>query len=63
MLLLNGDCIEEMQKLIDDGKPIGYLFKNPHRISAEKDFLARKIKNTTSSDKKDNSGRQAVAKR
>ncbi len=40
MLLLNGDCIEEMQKLIDDGKAIGYLFKNPHRISAEKDFLA-----------------------
>ena len=65
LALLQGQeqVIADIKELVDDGKPIGYLFKNPHRISAEKDFLARKIKNATSSDKKDNSGRQAVAKR
>ena len=27
--------IAEIKELVDDGKPIGYLFKNPHRIAAE----------------------------
>ena len=31
--------IADIKELIDDGKPVGYLFKDPHRISAEKDFL------------------------
>ena len=31
--------IADIKELVDDGKPVGYLFKNPHRISAEKDFL------------------------
>ena len=32
--------IADIKELVDDGKPVGYLFKNPHRISAEKDILA-----------------------
>ena len=42
LALLQGQeqVIADIKELVDDGKPIGYLFKNPHRISAEKDFLA-----------------------
>ena len=42
LALLQGQeqVIADIKELIDEGKPIGYLFKNPHRISAEKDFLA-----------------------
>ena len=29
MLLLNGDCIEEMQKLIDDGKQVDSSVTDP----------------------------------
>ena len=29
MLLLNGDCIEQMQKLKDDGKQIDSVFTDP----------------------------------
>ena len=29
MLLLNGDCIEEMQKLIDDGKQVDSVVTAP----------------------------------
>ena len=29
MLLLNGDCIEEMQKLIDDGKQVDSVVTDP----------------------------------
>ena len=32
--------IADIKELVDDGKPVGYLFKNPHRISAEKEILA-----------------------
>ena len=32
--------IADIKELVDNGKPVGYLFKDPHRISAEKDFLA-----------------------
>ena len=32
--------IAEIKELVDDGKPIGYLFTNPHRILTEKQFLA-----------------------
>ena len=32
--------IAEIKELVDDGKPIGYLFGNAHRIIAEKQFLA-----------------------
>tara|TARA_B100000927_G_scaffold159700_1_gene128637 strand:- start:1149 stop:1463 length:315 start_codon:yes stop_codon:yes gene_type:complete len=32
--------IAEIKELVDDGKPVGFLFSNPHRVSAEKQFLA-----------------------
>ena len=32
--------IAEIKELIDDGKPIGYLFANAHRVLTEKQFLA-----------------------
>ena len=42
LALLQGQeqVIADIKELVDDGNPIGYLFKNPHRISAEKYFLA-----------------------
>ena len=45
--------IAEIKELVDDGKPIGYLFGNAHRIITEKEFLAesddeRQIKITLS---------------
>ena len=45
--------IAEIKELVDEGKPIGYLFTNAHRIIAEKQFLAesdddRKIQITLS---------------
>ena len=44
--------IADIKELVDDGKPVGYLFKNPHRISAEKKYLSddedRKIQITLS---------------
>ena len=32
--------IAEIKELVDDGKPVGYLFGNAHRILTEKEFLA-----------------------
>ena len=32
--------IAEIKALVDDGKPVGYLFGNAHRIITEKEFLA-----------------------
>ena len=32
--------IAEIKELVDDGKPVGYLFTNPHVVSTEKQFLA-----------------------
>ena len=45
--------IAEIKEVVDDGKPIGYLFANSHRILTEKQFLAesdddRKIQITLS---------------
>ena len=40
MLLLNGDCIEEMQKLIDDGKQVYDLLSDEFEVyKSEKDVL------------------------
>ena len=40
MLLLNGDCIEEMQKLIDDGVQVDSVVTDPpyHLTSIVKRF-------------------------
>ena len=32
--------IAEIKELVDDGKPVGYIFTNPHRVYAEKQILA-----------------------
>ena len=32
--------IAEIKELLDDSKPVGYLFANAHRITTEKEFLA-----------------------
>ena len=32
--------IAEIKELVDNGKPVGYLFGNAHRIMTEKEFLA-----------------------
>ena len=32
--------IAEIKELVDNGKPVGYLFGNAHRIITEKEFLA-----------------------
>ena len=32
--------IAEIKELVDNGKPVGYLFGNAHRIITEKQFLA-----------------------
>ena len=32
--------IAEIKEVVDEGKPIGYLFANAHRIITEKQFLA-----------------------
>tara|TARA_Y100000766_G_C18583778_1_gene448475 strand:+ start:76 stop:393 length:318 start_codon:yes stop_codon:yes gene_type:complete len=32
--------IAEIKELVDDGKPVGYLFTNAHCIITEKQFLA-----------------------
>ena len=32
--------IAEIKELVDDGKPVGYLFGNAHRIITEKEFFA-----------------------
>ena len=31
--------IAEIKELVDDGKPVGYVFTNPHRVYAEKKYL------------------------
>jgi len=32
--------IAEIKELVDDSKPVGYLFTNAHRVYAEKKYLA-----------------------
>ena len=49
--------IAEIKELVDEGKPIGYLFTNAHRVLTEKQFLAesdddRKVQITLSPWKK-----------
>ena len=31
--------IAEIKELVDEGKPVGYVFTNPHRVYAEKQYL------------------------
>ena len=36
----NEQVIAEIKELVDDGKPVGYLFANPHCVYADKQYLA-----------------------
>ena len=40
VLQYQDQVIAEIKEIVDDGKPIGYLFTNAHRIITEKQFLA-----------------------
>ena len=34
--------IAEIKELVDDGKPVGYMLKNPHRIIIDQPFLVER---------------------
>ena len=36
----NEQVIADIKELVDDSKPVGYIFHQPHRVYAEKQFLA-----------------------
>ena len=40
--------IAEIKELVDDGKPVGYLLKDPHRVVINQPFLVEKVDNDTS---------------
>ena len=35
--------IADIKELVDDGKPVGYLFKNPHRVVIDQPYLVEKL--------------------
>ena len=37
--------IAEIKELVDDNKPVGYIFTNPHRVYAEKQYLTEDDEN------------------
>ena len=39
----NEQVISEIKELVDDGKPVGYLLKNPHKIVIDQPFLVEKL--------------------
>ena len=44
----NEQVIAEIKELVDDGKPVGYLLKDPHRVVINQPFLVEKVDNDTS---------------
>ena len=40
--------IAEIKELVDDGKPVGYLLKDPHRVVVNQPFLVEKVDDETS---------------
>ena len=40
--------IAEIKELVDDGKPVGYLLKDPHRVVVNQPFLVEKVDDDTS---------------
>ena len=40
----NDQIITDIKELSDDGKPVGYLLKNPHKIVIDQPFFGRKIR-------------------
>ena len=39
----NDLIITDIKELSDDGKPVGYLLKNPHKIVVDQPFLVEKL--------------------
>ncbi len=39
----NDQIITDIRELSDDGKPVGYLLKNPHKIVIDQPFLVEKL--------------------
>ena len=44
----NEQVITEIKELVDDGKPVGYLLKDPHRVVVNQPFLVEKVDDDTS---------------
>ena len=44
----NEQVIAEIKELVDDGKPVGYLLKDPHRVVVNQPFLVEKVDDDTS---------------
>ena len=44
----NEQVIAEIKELVDDGKPVGYLLKDPHRVVVNQPFLVEKVDDETS---------------
>ena len=44
----NEQVIAEIKELVDDGKPVGYLLKDPHQVVINQPFLVEKVDNDTS---------------
>jgi len=39
----NEQVISDIKELSDSGKPVGYLFKNPHRVVIDQPYLVEKL--------------------
>ena len=35
--------ISDVKELVDDGKPVGYILKNPHRLIIDQPFLVENL--------------------
>ena len=35
--------ISDVKELVDDGKPVGYMLKNPHRLIIDQPFLVENL--------------------
>ena len=44
----NEQVIAEIKELVDDGNPVGYLLKDPHRVVVNQPFLVEKVDDDTS---------------
>ena len=44
----NEQVIAEIKELVDDGKPVGYLLKDPHKVVINQTFLVEKVDDDTS---------------
>ena len=44
----NEQVIAEIKELVDDGKPVGYLLNDPHRVVVNQPFLVEKVDDDTS---------------